>query len=53
MTPQRVYIDQRNAVTNDILAREGVELLEVPSAELSRGRGGPHCMSMAFWREAL
>ncbi|MVX62082.1 hypothetical protein GKZ27_11630, partial [Enterorhabdus mucosicola] len=24
-----------------------------PSAELSRGRGGPRCMSMPAWREAL
>ncbi|MCI6245972.1 arginine deiminase family protein [Collinsella aerofaciens] len=25
----------------------------MPSAELSRGRGGPRCMSMPFWREDL
>jgi len=25
----------------------------MPSAELSRGRGGPRCMSMPAWREAL
>ena len=53
VAPGRVLVYQRNAVTNDILAREGIELLEVPSAELSRGRGGPHCMSMAFWRDPL
>lgn len=51
--PGRVFVYQRNAVTNDILCREGIELLEIPSAELSRGRGGPHCMSMAFWRDEL
>ena len=51
--PGRVMVYQRNAVTNDILDRAGVELLEIPSAELSRGRGGPHCMSMAFWRDDL
>lgn len=51
--PGRVFVYQRNSVTNDILCREGIELLEIPSAELSRGRGGPHCMSMAFWRDAL
>lgn len=51
--PGRVLVYQRNAVTNDILARAGIELLEVPSAELSRGRGGPHCMSMALWRDEL
>lgn len=51
--PGTVMVYQRNTVTNDILCREGLNLLEVPSAELSRGRGGPHCMSMAFWREDL
>ena len=29
------------------------DLLVVPSAELSRGRGGPRCMSMPFWRDDL
>lgn len=53
VAPGRVLVYQRNAVTNDILARESIELLEIPSAELSRGRGGPHCMSMAFWRDPL
>ena len=51
--PGTVMVYQRNAVTNDILYRAGVNLLEIPSAELSRGRGGPHCMSMAFWRDAV
>ncbi len=31
----------------------GLNLFVVPSAELSRGRGGPRCMSMPFWREEL
>ncbi|MFA6595867.1 MAG: arginine deiminase family protein, partial [Bacilli bacterium] len=26
---------------------------EIPSSELSRGRGGPRCMSMPFYRENL
>ncbi|MEE0571955.1 MAG: arginine deiminase family protein, partial [Collinsella sp.] len=43
----------RNTVTNDVLYKEGLDLLVVPSAELSRGRGGPRCMSMPFWREDL
>ena len=51
--PGRVFVYQRNQVTNDILYKAGIELLEVPSGELSRGRGGPHCMSMAFWRDEL
>lgn len=51
--PGTVFVYQRNAVTNEILYKEGLNLLEIPSAELSRGRGGPHCMSMAFIREDL
>ncbi|MBR1829817.1 MAG: arginine deiminase, partial [Atopobiaceae bacterium] len=51
--PGRVFVYQRNKVTNDILYKEGFELLEIPSGELSRGRGGPHCMSMAFVRDEL
>ena len=51
--PGRVFVYQRNSVTNDILYKEGFELLEIPSAELSRGRGGPHCMSMPFVRDEL
>lgn len=53
VSPGRVFVYQRNSVTNEILYREGFELLEIPSAELSRGRGGPHCMSMPFLRDAI
>ncbi len=53
VAPGRVFVYQRNTVTNDILYKEGFDLLEIPSGELSRGRGGPHCMSMAFSREEL
>jgi arginine deiminase len=28
-------------------------LILMPSAELSRARGGFHCMSMPIWRESL
>ena len=53
VSPGRIFVYQRNAVTNEILYHEGFELLEIPSAELSRGRGGPHCMSMPFVRDEL
>lgn len=51
--PGRVFVYQRNKVTNDLLYKAGFDLLEIPSGELSRGRGGPHCMSMAFRRDEL
>ncbi len=51
--PGTVVVYQRNNVTNDILYKAGINVLEMPSAELSRGRGGPRCMSMPAWREAI
>ena len=48
--PGTVVVYQRNNVTNDVLYKEGLDLLVVPSAELSRGRGGPRCMSMPIIR---
>ena len=51
--PGKICVYARNTVTNDVLYKEGLDLLVVPSAELSRGRGGPRCMSMPAWREAL
>lgn len=42
---------ERNFVTNKTLKDHGVRVIEIPSCELSRGRGGPHCMSMALYRE--
>ena len=51
--PGVVCVYDRNVVTNDLLYKNGIKLLTVPSAELSRGRGGPRCMSMPCWREEL
>lgn len=51
--PGTVCVYERNVFTNEVLSREGFELLVVPSAELSRGRGGPRCMSMPFEREEI
>lgn len=41
----------RNHVSNEVFRQAGIKIIEVPSSELSRGRGGPHCMSMALERE--
>lgn len=43
----------RNHVSNDVFRKHGIKIIEVPSSELSRGRGGPHCMSMALEREDI
>ena len=49
--PGVVIAYDRNFVTNETLRRHGVKVIEIPSSELSRGRGGSHCMSMALVRE--
>ena len=49
--PGTVIAYDRNFVTNQTLKRHGVKVIEIPSSELSRGRGGSHCMSMALARE--
>ena len=51
VAPGEVIAFSRNYVTNSILREQGVTVHEIPSAELSRGRGGPRCMSMPLWRE--
>lgn len=51
IAPNVVIAYQRNYVTNKALRDAGVKVLEIPSGELSRGRGGPRCMSMPLIRE--
>ena len=49
--PGVVVAYDRNFVTNQTLKKHGIKVIEIPSSELSRGRGGSHCMSMALVRE--
>ena len=51
ISPGVVAAYDRNIITNKILRDNGVTVLEMPSSELSRGRGGPRCMSMPLWRD--
>ena len=51
IAPGRVVVYERNDVTNAVLRKHNIDVIEIPSAELSRGRGGPRCMSMPVWRE--
>lgn len=51
IAPGVVVVYNRNEVTNEILRKHGIKVLEISSSELSRGRGGPRCMSMPLLRE--
>ncbi len=51
LAPGEVIVYERNYVTNRILEDHGIKLHKIPSSELSRGRGGPRCMSMPILRE--
>jgi arginine deiminase len=53
IAPGVVVTYERNYVTNDLLDRKGIKVLTVPSSELSRGRGGPRCMSCPINRDDL
>jgi arginine deiminase len=53
IAPGTVVTYERNYVTNDLLDKKGIKVLSMPSAELSRGRGGPRCMSCPVNRDDL
>ncbi len=51
IAPGVVIAYDRNSITNEILKNYGIKVLELHGSELSRGRGGPRCMSMPLVRE--
>jgi len=53
IAPGEVVVYSRNYVTNRILQESGIKTHIIPSSELSRGRGGPRCMSMPLIREDI
>ena len=53
ISPGEVIVYSRNYVTNEMLQEEGIKVHIMPSSELSRGRGGPRCMSMPLIREDI
>ncbi len=53
IAPGEVVVYTRNYVTNGLLEEKGIKLHKMPSSELSRGRGGPRCMSMPLVREEI
>ena len=53
IVPATVITYERNYVTNDLLEKKGIKVITMPSSELSRGRGGPRCMSCPVNRDDL
>lgn len=53
IAPGVVITYERNYVSNELLTKHGVKVLAIASSEISRGRGGPRCMSMPLVREDL
>ena len=51
VAPGEVVTYNRNYVSNDLLRRHGITVHEIDSSELSRGRGGPRCMTMPVVRD--
>ena len=51
--PGVVIVYDRNNVTNEVLRKAGIKVIEIHGPELSRGRGGPRCMSMPLVREDI
>ena len=52
VSPGRVITYNRNAASNEVLDKAGIDVLEIEGSELVRGRGGPRCMSMPLLRDA-
>ena len=53
IAPGVVVTYDRNYVSNQCLREHGIKVIEIKSSELSRGRGGPRCMSMPLIREDI
>lgn len=53
IAPGKVIAYSRNYVTNKVMEDAGIQVLTIPSSELSRGRGGPRCMTMPLVRAAI
>ncbi|MEG1027215.1 MAG: arginine deiminase [Oscillospiraceae bacterium] len=53
IAPGKIVVYERNYVTNNLLEENGITVLKFSASELSRGRGGPRCMSMPIIRDDI
>lgn len=53
IAPGTVVTYNRNYVSNELLRKHGLKVIDILSSELSRGRGGPRCMSCPIVREDI
>ncbi|NLB61363.1 MAG: arginine deiminase [Clostridiales bacterium] len=53
VAPGEIITYSRNDITNNLLVQHGIKVHTIPGGELSRGRGGPRCMSMPINRDSV
>ena len=53
ISPGNVIVYERNIITNQLLKDKGINIFEIRDSEISRGRGGPRCMSMPLLRDDI
>jgi arginine deiminase len=51
--PRKVISYDRNKLTNRAMRDRGVDVIEIRSSELSRGLGGPRCMTLPIERARI
>lgn len=53
VAPGKVVAYTRNERSNEVLEKNGIEVIGIEASELVRGRGGPRCMSMPLRRAEI